>query len=248
MNHFPASSHGQAFSEFSSAIIWERSHIPGVTVAALSDHRQFEMADLCEALSTPEREKASAIADPTEKRHYVFKRCFQRVFVHTVIKWEGALSSLQIKRQLDHQPMCVDSPVLQMSFSSSGFMAVACASVSREVGIDIERKRDIENVGTLARRFFTPGEADAILALPLADQNLGFLRLWTAKEAGLKAIGRGIKSGLNSFILSHKGYSYSSEIIDEFNMETPWSCLHLGLIPEHIVAVVHSPEKELHIP
>jgi phosphopantetheinyl transferase len=81
-----------------------------------------------------------------------------------------------------------------------------------------------------------------IAALPVPDQNLGFLKLWTAKEVGLKAVGQGVASGLNSHYLSPDGYGYASEIIDEFKMNPLWSCIHLGFVPQHILAVVHSPE------
>ena len=106
-----------------------------------------------------------------------------------------------------------------------------------------QRIREIENVETLAHRFFTKAEAERITALQPAEQNLEFLRIWTTKEAGLKAIGRGIDSGLNSLVVSSDGCYYHADIIDEFNMAAPWGCVHLAFIPQHVVTVVHSPEK-----
>ncbi len=248
MKHFDESVRNSALSAFHSAVSWSRSPASGISVAAITDNFTFDVSDLSTALSVGERKKASAIADPNEKRHYVFKRCFQRMFVKTVLNWMGPLDGLEIEHQLDRPPNCPHAPDLQLSFSSSGFSAVACASRTRAVGIDVEHHRAIENVGALARRFFTPTEAEMITELPPADQNLAFLRLWTAKEAGLKAIGRGIVSGLNSLVLSSEGYRYNFEIVEEFKMSTAWSCIHLTFMPHHIVTVVHSPEKSLHIP
>jgi phosphopantetheinyl transferase len=240
MKHFDGSSHERAVSAINVAMTWAHSTVPRLAVAALSDDGHFNEAILREGLSSSESDKGAAIADPVEKRHYMFRRCFQRAFVRTVLNWKGALD---IEHRLDTQPRCLQAPDLRLSFSASGFTAVACASLTRHVGIDVERVREIENVETLSRRFFTPAEADMITALPLADQNLEFLRIWTTKEAGLKAIGRGIVSGLNSLIVSSDGCTYHSDIVHEFNMTAPWNCHHLAFIPQHVVTVVHSPEK-----
>jgi phosphopantetheine--protein transferase-like protein len=248
MKHFDELLRNSALSAFHSTVLWSRAPAPGISVAAITDNIIFDVSDLSTALSRGERDKASAIVDPNEKRHFVFKRCFQRMFVKTVLNWVGPLDGLEIEHQLDRPPNCPHAPDLQLSFSSSGFSAVACASPTRAVGIDVEHHRAIENVGALARRFFTLAEAEMIVGLPSADQNLAFLRLWTAKEAGLKAIGRGIVSGLNSLVLSSEGYRYNLEIIEKFKMSAAWSCVHLTFMPHHTVTVVHSPEKSLHIP
>lgn len=243
MKHFDGSSRESAASALNSAIAWAHPPVKGIAVAALSDDGQLNEAVLRGGLSPSEHEKGAAIADPTERRHYLFRRCFQRVFVGTVLNWQDAVDALDIEHRLDTQPQCLQAPDLQLSFSASGFTAVACASLTRNVGIDVERVREIENVETLARRFFTKTEADIITALPPADQNLEFLRIWTTKEAGLKAIGRGIVSGLNSVVVSSDGCFYHSDIVDEFNMTAPWNCIHLAFIPQHVLTVVHSPEK-----
>lgn len=224
-------------------MVWAQPPVPGVAVAAVSDNDQLDEATLRNGLSANECDTAAAIADPAEKRHYMLRRCFQRAFVGAVLDRRAPFNTIDIEHRLDSQPKCLQAPDLKLSFSASGFTAVACASLTREVGIDIERVRDIENLKALARRFFTEVEADIITALPRKDQNLSFLRTWTAKEAGLKALGRGIVSGLNSLILTGDKSTYHPDIIDEFKMTTPWQHTHLAFIPQHIVTVVHSPEK-----
>ena len=52
-------------------------------------------------------------------------------------------------------------------------------------------------------RVFHPNELDALSNLPSGDiQNHEFLRLWTAKEAFLKAIGTGIDAKASSYDFS----------------------------------------------
>jgi 4'-phosphopantetheinyl transferase len=79
---------------------------------------------------------------------------------------------------------------------SGGWLAVALGDGVR-VGVDIERPRPRPRALELARRYFTAAEADALERLaPDAGQG-AFLRLWCAKEAVLKAHGRGLAFGLD---------------------------------------------------
>jgi 4'-phosphopantetheinyl transferase len=82
-------------------------------------------------------------------------------------------------------------------------------AIAREqpVGIDLERvDREIE-IDDIARRYFSAAEADAIEALAPERKLAAFLRLWTCKEAVLKALGEGISFGLDrvAFALDAEG-------------------------------------------
>src|SRR5215207_1941714 len=72
-------------------------------------------------------------------------------------------------------------------------VAVAVGAVG-PVGVDLENRRSFEVAG-LAERWFDPAELAWMAAQP--DEVEAFLRLWTAKEAVGKALGRGLRgSGL----------------------------------------------------
>jgi hypothetical protein len=62
--------------------------------------------------------------------------------------------------------------------------------------VDLEIAPAPPEMLTLARDFFMPAEAEWLVGLDAAVRQEGFLRLWTAKEAVLKADGRGIGGGL----------------------------------------------------
>lgn len=87
-------------------------------------------------------------------------------------------------------------PSLDFNWSHSGNQAVIALARGVAPGVDIERRRERERLLAIAQRFFSADEAAALAALPAADRDTAFLRLWTAKEAILKAIGRGIAFGL----------------------------------------------------
>lgn len=84
---------------------------------------------------------------------------------------------------------------LHFNLSHSG-RVVALAVAAVPVGVDVEALREVANVERLARRFFSPAEATAVLAAADGERDRLFLRIWTRKEAYLKATGLGIGMAL----------------------------------------------------
>jgi len=62
----------------------------------------------------------------------------------------------------------------------------------RPIGVDIEYIRPLSNMKAIAARFFSEAEYQAIQAVPLDEQNAVFFKIWTMKEAWLKATGKGL--------------------------------------------------------
>lgn len=90
-------------------------------------------------------------------------------------------------------------PVFSLSHSHD-CIAIAIADTG-PIGIDVERIRTGTSMDAIIRRFFKPAERDAWETLPAADREPAFLRLWTRKEAILKAIGLGLP-GLDKLVIS----------------------------------------------
>lgn len=218
-------------------IIWHKIPDSGLTVATFTDDGIVAISELWEILSPQEKDQSTALPDPLELRHYIARRSFQRLFVWDFLSTNIAPNKLALIHQRDTRPYCSDAPRINLSFSSSGTTAIACASTHHAVGIDIERLRNVENVIALAKRYFTPEEADALANLPLSEQNFAFLHYWIAKEAGLKAIGKGIVFGLNTFCVKDKG-KFSFEIQGPKSNSRDWSLQYLDIIPQHLIALV----------
>lgn len=96
------------------------------------------------------------------------------------------------------KPQLRDRADLHFSLSHSGTWAV-CAVGASPLGVDIESPRCTMAV---ARRCFHPTEIEALERLEPEAQQAALGRLWTAKEAYLKAIGRGLTLPLNSFAVT----------------------------------------------
>lgn len=87
---------------------------------------------------------------------------------------------------------------LHFNLSHSGGIAAAAFSIGCEPGIDVERvdrKVDL----AVADSYFSPSEIERLHALPAADRPSAFFRIWTRKEAFVKAQGQGLSLPLHGF-------------------------------------------------
>jgi len=91
-----------------------------------------------------------------------------------------------------------DERTLHFNLSHSGSYAAIGFSLTASIGIDLEQVRRDRDALRLARRFFSPEESTAIGLASERHRLASFYRLWTLKEAYLKACGLGIFSGLEA--------------------------------------------------
>lgn len=80
---------------------------------------------------------------------------------------------------------------LQFNLSHSGALGLVGVHPTMELGVDIEVERTRNFLG-LAERYFTPAEQAWLREQPEAERAHAFARLWTCKEAWMKADGRGL--------------------------------------------------------
>ncbi|MFS8064233.1 MAG: 4'-phosphopantetheinyl transferase family protein, partial [Luteimonas sp.] len=91
-----------------------------------------------------------------------------------------------------------------ISWSHSGEGLLVALGRDMDVGIDLERLRLRPRALAVAERYFTAGEL-AWLQAQVADiRDEAFLRLWCAKEAVLKAHGRGLVFGLDRLAFAQR--------------------------------------------
>jgi 4'-phosphopantetheinyl transferase len=87
---------------------------------------------------------------------------------------------------------------IQFNVSHSHNMGMIAVSAV-EVGCDIERIDPKFADEQIPERFFSPSEVAALRALPVGEQRDAFFRIWTRKEAFIKACGLGVSMGLDTF-------------------------------------------------
>jgi 4'-phosphopantetheinyl transferase len=94
-------------------------------------------------------------------------------------------------------------PGVSLHFSVSHSADLLIVAVGgAPLGVDVEDLRRHVNMMAIARRFFTAEEAAALDRQPAAGRARAFYRLWTRKEAVLKARGVGFAQPLQSVPVS----------------------------------------------
>lgn len=87
---------------------------------------------------------------------------------------------------------------LHFNLSHTGGMVAVAASPAHELGLDTEALDRKVNLA-VADRYFFGAEANWLHGLEPEHRAEGFLRLWTLKEAYIKATGRGLSQPLDEF-------------------------------------------------
>jgi 4'-phosphopantetheinyl transferase len=131
------------------------------------------------------------------------------------------------------KPLLAGGDGLHFNLSHSGDRALVAVTRAGEVGVDVERRRpireaDLVNVKTLSRtELVTVGLAER------EQRSVRFLRVWTRKEAYLKAVGTGIARPLGEIHVGIEGETI--EITGE--REPGWRLADLDPHPEYCGAV-----------
>jgi 4'-phosphopantetheinyl transferase len=92
-------------------------------------------------------------------------------------------------------------PGLHFSLSHTRGLVACAVGRCEALGIDAEAWREPAPI-ELAKRYFAPAEARLIADLAPEERPAAFYRLWTLKEAYLKATGEGLAGALDSFAFS----------------------------------------------
>ena len=91
---------------------------------------------------------------------------------------------------------------LTFSLSHSAGSALFAFCRGGEIGVDLEKEREDLDPLELAQHFFAPAEISALKLVAARDRKTAFFRIWTRKEAWLKAVGCGLSLPLADFNVS----------------------------------------------
>lgn len=121
---------------------------------------------------------------------------------------------------------------LRFNWSHSGAFALVAVARNVTPGIDIEQPREGVKALEIARRFFSPAEADVLANCAEDEREVLFYRLWCAKEAVLKALGRGLAFGLERVAFERRGdLWYPSQFDPEAGAAGGWRVQALSPLP-----------------
>ncbi|KAK4272710.1 hypothetical protein QN277_021227 [Acacia crassicarpa] len=149
-------------------------------------------------------------------------------------------------------------PPLHFNISHTSSLIACGVTVDSTIGIDVEEKqRRLKNdILAFARRYFTLREVEMLTGISDPEtQRQEFIKLWTLKEAYVKALGKGFSaSPFNTFTVRlrdsmEKGTCHASHLISEVpeiiiessgdpnNPSENWQFVLLELLGSHYAAI-----------
>ena len=163
--------------------------------------------------------------------------------------YAGLDSAPDIVRGKHGKPHAPALPDIDFNVSHTRAHVAIAFARGQPLGVDIESMdRRIEALD-IARRYFAASEAAALEALPASERTAAFLRLWTAKEAVLKALGAGLHFGLDRlrFALDPTGRpTQVTEIAAEAGDASIWRFALFEPTPDLVGAVAwHGPPRAI---
>lgn len=143
------------------------------------------------ALSASERARAAALRGEPLRRRYVASHAALRRLLAALVG--GHPGALPLAAGPNGKPLLPGGP--HFSLSHSGDVGLVAIDPACEVGVDVEPIRPVPEADEIAARWFAPEERAALRAAG-ADGGTAFARLWTRREAWLKALGVGLDEAL----------------------------------------------------
>lgn len=121
--------------------------------------------------------------------------------LHRVVARYAALDAASLRPSVGpHGKPFLDGHRLKFNLSHSGDWTLLALGYGSELGVDLEHQRRVRRRTALLERSFTAGERARLDGAGDA----GLLRYWAAKEALVKAIGRGIAYGLQQIEIGER--------------------------------------------
>lgn len=156
--------------------------------------RAEQLDRLRTALSPQEESLWQQIHQPARRREYLLGRGLLRQLLAERLGCQT--DELRFDTNAHGKPE-LRSHRWQFNLSHSGEWLVLALCREGPLGVDIEMGLRRRPVLPLARRFYADSEYQWLRALPEQEQASAFYRLWSRKEAVLKAQGNGIAAGLD---------------------------------------------------
>lgn len=159
-----------------------------------------QTAFLTEVLSQEEKGRAEAFMVEKDRLRYVTARGVVRLLISEYLgKSYDKLCFLYGKKGKPYIICGKEEPCVYFNISHSENIILLCFSKLGEPGVDVEKIRKIDNLSLIVQKYFHSEEKEFFYSLQEELQKNMFFRIWTLKEAYLKACGSGIGKRLSSF-------------------------------------------------
>lgn len=201
---------------------------------------------LVELLSLDERIRADKFYFEHDRKSYIAAHALTRAMLALVIKCRP--ESIEFVTDDFGKPELITStktfPKLRINLSHTRHAVMVGLTMEHDIGVDIEWLGRNDRCLELANTVLTPEERLVIKNTKDHQKKQYFLKLWTLKEAYIKAIGKGLSLPLTDFYFSLDPLSIHFKIEREptnIHHCKYWHFMPIQPGPDHVAAIaIHS--------
>lgn len=197
------------------------------------DPRAADVWDRTGLLSAAEKDHADTIRNPAVKSRFICTRItLRRILAHYC-----SIDAEQLVFCLNRygKPYLKGQPWFFNLSHSDEKLVIAVSET--EIGVDIELCRQRKNLADLTRHCFAAEEIAYWNGLPDAQKTRAFYQFWTAKEAFVKATGRGLALGLCRCVINPQQPDRFLRLPDGYGDCADWRTVSLTLENGHAGAL-----------
>ncbi len=128
---------------------------------------------------------------------------------------------------------------LHFNVSHSDQTIVIALTRAAPLGVDVEYMRRKTDYRNIAKRFFATAEWEDLCNVPQALRRRAFYNCWTRKEAYIKALGSGLSTSLNSFVVTLRPEHAPRVVLVDGDprQAKDWSLYHFNPDPDTVGAL-----------
>jgi 4'-phosphopantetheinyl transferase len=195
-------------------------------------------SDDAHVVSGSERRRSARFGDQLHRQRWTTAHATLRRLLASYLAFPAA--AIEFEREPTGKPT-VAHPESHLHFNLSHSGPWGAVSIARNgpVGVDIEETRLVPDGLSVARKHFTEREQEWIVASDEPIRSERFLRVWTRKEALVKAIGKGLHSPLRHFDVGGPSPLTVGDLPGSENPEKRWRVLDLPPARGYVGAVAN---------
>jgi 4'-phosphopantetheinyl transferase len=163
---------------------------------------QAALPPLAGLLTPAERARADRFRFPVDRQRLVLGRGVVRLLLGAACGCAPA--RVRLTSNAYDKPLLAagQGPPLTFNVSHGGERVLVAVALNRPVGVDVEPLNLPPEYVAISRQQFAADEREALLSAPPQAHAATFFRIWTRKEALIKAHGAGLSLPLDAFSVS----------------------------------------------
>jgi len=198
------------------------------------------LSNLSSALDELEKQKSDTFKLPMIRDRYMAVRAISRHVLASYSNHDPARLQFTVG---EHGKPGLVGQSLHFNISHSDHLLLMAVANFPDIGVDIEVIKPRINLDGLARRCFSVSELAAWQSAPKVQSKEVFYRLWTKKEAFVKAIGRGIAMGLDQCEMDWEVGGQLLSIPAAYGLANDWKVIEIP-VAASICATLITPNYE----